>query len=311
MNSLLILGGQHKFSELELELLYKKFPKVNFVAYKDMDTDYIIKLITTLVNESQKTTMLLNTKALIPGDLLKYLTTNIQQNKIEYLSIQTFMETYLHKSYVPYELTDINFLEKIKPFSFIEKSIKFLFEYTVAIILLLFTFPIMFYAAYRIKRESPGPILFKQKRVGKDGKEFECIKFRSMHLNAEKDGARFATEDDERIYPWGKTMRSTRIDELPQLWNVLKGDMHLIGPRPERRIWIEEFEKEIPYYNERHIIKPGLTGWAQVLYPYGSNAYDAHQKLMYDLYYIKNWSPWLELQTIWKTIMVVLYRKGV
>jgi len=311
MSSLLILGEQHKFSELEIEELENKFADVNFIAYKDMDTDYIIGLISDLIENSEKTIILLNTKALIPSELLRYLTSNIKTNKIEYLTIQTFMEKYLLKSYVPYDLTDISFLEKVKPFSLIEKSIKAIFEYIIVIALLLITSPVMIYTVFRIRKDSPGPVLFKQKRVGKDGKEFECIKFRSMHLDAEKDGAKFATEDDDRIYPWGKFMRTTRIDELPQLWNVLRGDMHLVGPRPERKVWIEQFEKEIPYYNERHIIKPGLTGWAQVLYPYGANAYDAQQKLMYDLYYIKHWSLWLEAKTIWKTVMVVLYRKGV
>ena len=311
MSNLLILGEQHKFSVLELKELEHKFLDINFIVYKNMDTNYIIKLISELLDNSEKTIILLNTKALIPGKLLRYLTTNIKKNKIEYITIQTFMEKYLLKSYVPYDLTDISFLEKVKPFSIIEKSIKVIFEYIIASILLLLTSPIMLYTIYRIKKDSPGSILFKQKRVGKNGKEFNCIKFRSMHIDAEKDGAKFATENDERIYPWGKTMRTTRIDELPQLWNVIKGDMHLIGPRPERKVWIEQFEKEIPYYNERHIIKPGLTGWAQVLYPYGANAYDAQQKLMYDLYYIKHWSLWLEVKTIWKTIVVVLYRKGV
>jgi exopolysaccharide biosynthesis polyprenyl glycosylphosphotransferase len=311
MSSLLILGEQHKFSELEIEELENKFADVNFIAYKDMDTDYIIGLISDLIGNSEKTIILLNTKALIPSELLRYLTSNIKTNKIEYLTIQTFMEKYLLKSYVPYDLTDISFLEKVKPFSLIEKSIKAIFEYIIAIALLLITSPVMIYTVFRIRKDSPGPVLFKQKRVGKDGQEFECIKFRSMHLDAEKDGAKFATEDDDRVYPWGRFMRTTRIDELPQLWNVLKGDMHLVGPRPERKVWIEQFEKEIPYYNERHIIKPGLTGWAQVLYPYGANAYDAQQKLMYDLYYIQHWSLWLEAKTIWKTVMVVLYRKGV
>jgi exopolysaccharide biosynthesis polyprenyl glycosylphosphotransferase len=311
MSSLLILGEQHKFSELEIEELENKFADVNFIAYKDMDTDYIIGLISDLIENSEKTIILLNTKALIPSELLRYLTSNIKTNKIEYLTIQTFMEKHLLKSYVPYDLTDISFLEKVKPFSLIEKSIKAIFEYIIVIALLLITSPVMIYTVFRIRKDSPGPVLFKQKRVGKDGQEFECIKFRSMHLDAEKDGAKFATEDDDRIYPWGKFMRTTRIDELPQLWNVLRGDMHLVGPRPERKVWIEQFEKEIPYYNERHIIKPGLTGWAQVLYPYGANAYDAQQKLMYDLYYIKHWSLWLEAKTIWKTVMVVLYRKGV
>jgi len=311
MVNLLVLGEQHKFSALELEVLFQKFPKVDFIAYKDMDTDYIIKLISNLLSKSEKTVILLNTKSLIPHELLKYLTSSIKNNKIDYLTIQSFMEKYLQKSYVPSDLTDIGFLEKVKPFSIIEKSIKLIFEYTITIGLFLLTLPVMLYAVYRINKASPGPIFFKQMRVGKDGKEFECIKFRSMDIDAEKNGAQFATENDDRVYPWGKTMRATRIDELPQLWNVLRGDMHLIGPRPERKIWIEEFEKEIPYYNERHIIKPGLTGWAQVLYPYGADAYDAQQKLMYDLYYIKHWSPWLELKTIWKTVLIVLYKKGV
>ena len=106
-------------------------------------------------------------------------------------------------------------------------------------------------------------------------------------------------------------MRKTRIDEVPQILNVLKGEMHFIGPRPERKYWIEQFEKEIPYYNERHLIRPGITGWAQVMYPYGANAQDAKQKLMYDLYYIKYWNAWLELKVVGKTILIVLGKKGV
>ena len=164
MNSLLILGEQHKFSELEINELENKFLNINFIAYKDMDTDYIIKLISELISSSKKTIILLNTKALIPSELLRYLTTNIKKNHIEYLTIQTFMEKCLQKSYVPYDLTDISFLEKVKPFSILERSIKGLLEYTITIALLLSTFPIMIYAIYRIKKDSPGPVLFKQKR---------------------------------------------------------------------------------------------------------------------------------------------------
>ena len=106
-------------------------------------------------------------------------------------------------------------------------------------------------------------------------------------------------------------MRKTRFDELPQMWNILKGEMHLIGPRPERKYWVEQFEKEIPYYNERHLVAPGITGWAQVNYPYGSSVEDAKQKLMYDLYYIKNWNIWLELKIVWMTAMTVIKKKGI
>jgi len=126
-----------------------------------------------------------------------------------------------------------------------------------------------------------------------------------MVMDAEKDGIKFASKNDNRVFPWGKTMRKKRLDELPQMINILKGQMHLVGPRPERKYWVDKFEKNIPYYNERHIVKPGITGWAQVMYGYGENEEDARQKLMYDLYYIKNWSIILEIKIIWKTIFVV------
>jgi lipopolysaccharide/colanic/teichoic acid biosynthesis glycosyltransferase len=169
----------------------------------------------------------------------------------------------------------------------------------------------MLYSAYRIKKESPdGPIFFKQKRVGLNGKEFVCVKFRSMIPDAEKGNPQFASKNDPRVFKWGETIRKTRIDELPQILNVLKGDMHFIGPRPERKVWTEQFEEQIPYYSERHLIKPGITGWAQVMYPYGVNTEDAKQKLMYDLYYIKHWSLLLEMKVLWKTIKVVLNKKG-
>ena len=307
---MLVLGKQHIFSKLELETLQKKFTTIDFVEYKEIDSKEVIKQIASTVTKKEKTLIVLNTQALVPDELLRYLT-KLEQEGIQYLTIQSFMEKYLYKCYIPPNHTDISFLEEIKPFNLFERSIKFVIDYGITVIILTLTFPFILYAIYRIKKESDGPIFFKQKRLGQNGKEFTCIKFRSMSIDAEKNGAQFATVDDERVYPWGKTMRETRIDELPQLWNVLKRDMYLIGPRPERKVWTDEFEKEIPYYNERHIVKPGLTGWAQVLYPYGANAYDAKQKLMYDLYYIKHWSLWLEIKTIFKTIVVILSRKGV
>jgi lipopolysaccharide/colanic/teichoic acid biosynthesis glycosyltransferase len=170
----------------------------------------------------------------------------------------------------------------------------------------------MLYSAYRIKKESPdGPIFFKQKRVRANGEEFVCVKFRSMIPDAEKGNPQFTSENDSRVFKWGETMRKTRIDELPQMWNILKGEMHLIGPRPERKYWTDQFEKEIPYYAERHLVAPGVTGWAQVMYEYGANAEDAKQKLMYDLYYIKYWNIFLELKIVYKTAMTVVGKKGV
>ena len=307
---MLILGEQHRFSKLELEVLAKKFKNINFIKYKGVNTDELISQVSLLLKKKNKTLLLLNTKAPIPNEFISYLT-QVEFEGLEYISLESFMEKYLDKCYIPNELTNLNFLEKAKPFNRFDRFFKFIIDYSFSISILILSLPIMLFSIYKIKKESPGPIFFKQKRMGRKGKEFICIKFRSMGIDAEKNGAKFATEDDDRVFPWGKIMRSTRIDEIPQLWNVLRGEMHLIGPRPERKIWIKEFEKEIPYYNERHIIRPGLTGWAQVLYPYGTNAYDAKQKLAYDLYYIKHWSPWLEFKTVWKTILVVFSREGV
>jgi len=309
MHSLLILGEKHTFSDLEKVELSRHFTNIHYIKYKNVEVTAIIEKFDSFTKEHKPTLVLLNNKALIPHEFLNYLS-SLNKEHIDLISIQNFMEKYLLKCFIPPELIDISFLEKSKPFNKSQLAFKFTIDYLSSIGILLLTSPVMLYAIYKIKKESPGPILFQQKRVGKNGKEFTCLKFRSMKLDAEKDGAKFATENDERVYPWGRVMRSTRIDELPQLWNVLRGEMHLIGPRPERKVWIDQFEKTIPYYNERHTIKPGLTGWAQVLYPYGENAYDAKQKLMYDLYYIKHWSLWLELKTVWKTIRVILSRKG-
>jgi len=137
-------------------------------------------------------------------------------------------------------------------------------------------------------------VLFKQKRVGKDEKEFYCYKFRSMKTDIDYFN-HYTQKNDPRIFKWGDFMRKSRIDELPQLINVFKGEMHLIGPRAEWSELVNNYEKEIPDYHLRHIVAPGITGWAQVNYPYGANLEDTKQKLMYDLYYIKNWSLWLEI----------------
>jgi lipopolysaccharide/colanic/teichoic acid biosynthesis glycosyltransferase len=130
-----------------------------------------------------------------------------------------------------------------------------------------------------------------------------------MSIDAEKNGPKFALANDPRVFPWGKIIRDRKIDELIQIWNVLKGEMHFVGPRPERKIWTKEFEKSIPYYTQRHIVAPGITGLAQIKYQYGSGKLDAKEKLMYDLYYIKNWNIFLELEIIWKTILFVLTKQ--
>jgi len=180
---------------------------------------------------------------------------------------------------------------------------------------LCFYWPMDYYAPKsieKIQQQSPGDIFFRQLRVGLNNEEFECIKFRSMYLDAEKDGAKFASKNDSRIFAFGEFMRKMRIDEIPQVFNIIKRQMSLIGPRPEREYWIKkDFEPQIPFYNKRHLVRPGITGWAQVMYPYGENIEDAKQKLMYDLYYIKYHSLWLDIKIIYKTIKVIVAKEGI
>lgn len=176
--------------------------------------------------------------------------------------------------------------------------------------LLVATLPITLLAALLVRLESPGPVIYSQDRVGLHEKEFTVYKFRSMRQDAEKDGAVWAAENDPRITATGRFLRKTRIDELPQLWNVLKGDMSFIGPRPERMQFVRELKKKIPYYGLRHTVKPGLTGWAQVSYPYGASEEDARRKLEYDLYYIKNISILMDFRILFKTLGVVLFPRG-
>ncbi len=189
-------------------------------------------------------------------------------------------------------------------------KVKGLIDVAVAAVLLVICSPIMITAAILIKVSSPGRVFYKQVRTGKDGAEFTIYKFRTMVENAESDGARWAERNDPRISPVGRVLRKLRIDELPQLWNVLKGDMSFIGPRPERPSFAKDLEKHIPFYEIRNLIKPGITGWAQVMYPYGASIEDAREKLQFDLYYIKNYSLMLDLWIMFKTIRVVLGAGG-
>lgn len=229
---------------------------------------------------------------------------------VKLVKFEQFMESLLRKCFINYQSSDLTYLEQISAYSQSQYLIKRAIDIAAAVSLLALAWPVMLYAVWKIRRESPGPVIFSQARVGRGGKEFTLYKFRSMHVDAEKHGAQFATEDDPRAYAFGALMRKTRIDELPQLWNVLKGDLHFVGPRPERKVFTDDLEKEIPFYNERHLVAPGISGWAQVMYPYGSCTEDSRQKLMYDLYYIKNWSIWLEIETLVRTVGVVLGKKG-
>ena len=189
------------------------------------------------------------------------------------------------------------------------------FKRTIDLILSLFLLvvfsPPIALIALLIKLDSPGPVIFSQERVGRKGRIYRVHKFRSMVKDAEKiSGPVWAQDDDKRITRVGKIIRKLRFDEIPQLWNVLKGDMSFVGPRPERQVFVEKLEKRIPYFNERASVKPGITGWAQVCYRYGSSVEDAMEKLNYDLFYIKNMSILMDLLIVLRTIKIVLFRKG-
>ncbi|MEK6749943.1 MAG: TIGR03013 family XrtA/PEP-CTERM system glycosyltransferase [Pseudomonadota bacterium] len=187
---------------------------------------------------------------------------------------------------------------------------KRIFDIAVSSILLIFAAPFMVLAMIVIVIDDPGPIFYGQVRVGDKWKLFRILKFRSMRVDAEKHGAQFATHNDPRITRVGRLLRKTRIDELPQLFTVLKGDMSFVGPRPERPEFVERFSEKIPYYADRHRVKPGLTGWAQICFPYGASDKDAMGKLEYDLYYVKNYSLFLDLLILLQTAEVILWGKG-
>ncbi|OKY75656.1 MAG: hypothetical protein BM485_08020 [Desulfobulbaceae bacterium DB1] len=187
---------------------------------------------------------------------------------------------------------------------------KRLIDVIVSFFGLLVSLPLTLISAAIIKIESPGPVFYTQERVGEKGQVFNVIKFRSMRSDAEKDGPVWAMKNDTRVTRFGGFIRKVRIDEIPQMWNVLKGEMSFVGPRPERPVFVEQLTASIPYYSLRHSVKPGITGWAQICYPYGASEEDALRKLEYDLYYIKNLTISMDFWIIFQTIKTVLFQKG-
>ncbi len=182
---------------------------------------------------------------------------------------------------------------------------------SVSLVCLLVCLPLIPLIALAIKLTSPGSVFYQQKRVGRSGVVFNCYKFRSMSAGAEADtGPTWAGDDDPRITSVGRFLRRSRLDEIPQLWNVLRGDMAFVGPRPERPEFVEWLNREIPYYHLRHIVRPGITGWAQVCYKYGNTREDAKEKLQYELFYIKNLSLGLDLLVLFQTVKIILLGRG-
>ena len=305
---MIILGDRYNFSEVEKGRLKRRFSSINHISYKTIPIKECRVTIKEILKSENSKLIVLNTKAALPSELLTYLT-KLEIQGVRYMTIEHFIEKYLHKCLIIDETFNISFLDDIHSYTTAQKIQKRIIDFIAIILLFIPTIIAIIYSAYRVRKESPGTLFFRQERIGLGECEFTCIKLRSMHTDAEKDGAKFATDNDPRAFPWGEKLRKSKVDELIQLWNVLKGEMHFVGPRPERRIWTKEFEKAIPYYTQRHIVKPGITGLAQIKYQYGSGKLDAKEKLMYDLYYIKNWNIILELEIIWKTILFVLTKK--
>ena len=192
----------------------------------------------------------------------------------------------------------------------VSSAAKRIFDIAASALLLVLTGPVIALFALLVKLDSKGPAFFRQTRVGLYGQSFDLIKLRSMRTDAEANGAQWAQKDDPRVTRLGRFIRKVRIDELPQAWAVLKGEMSFVGPRPERPEFVADLEEKLPYYAERHMVKPGITGWAQINYPYGASIEDSRHKLEYDLYYAKNYTPFLDLLILLQTLRVVLWSEG-
>ncbi|WP_103626939.1 sugar transferase [Campylobacter concisus] len=309
---MIILGEKYAFTKLELEKLRKKFGQVNFLSHENSDAKALRSALENLIKSGDQRLIVLNTAKPVDSKLVRFLTLlhlKPKYKKIKFLNVENFLEIYLHKCYIPENGENLNFLDEIKPYGAFDYVLKRMIDYASCLVLFILLFCLKFYVKRKIDEQSPGSLYFLQSRVGLDAKIFKCHKFRTMHENSQHNP--YTQKNDIRVFKFGEFMRKTRIDEIPQCINVFRGDMHLIGPRTEWDILVHDYEKEIPYYNERHIVRPGITGWAQVNYPYGLNTHDAKQKLMYDLYYIKHWSLWLEIKIIVKTIAIVFKKKGI
>jgi len=225
-------------------------------------------------------------------------------SKISVIDLITFYEIIFKKLPLD-ELEESWFIEKVSLrrhfYDVVKRTIDVFFSLLLSLILL----PLMLIITILIKLTSNGPIVLKQKRIGENEKKFTLYKFRTMKIDAERNGAQWATKNDPRVTPVGRLLRRTHLDELPQLLNIIKGDISFVGPRPERPEFVSQLEEKIPYYEIRHLIKPGLTGWAQINYRYGASIEDAHEKLQYDIYYIKNCSLLIDVLILLKTVRLL------
>ncbi len=312
LNKVLIIG-RNKESEQLINYI-KENPQLGYRIKKvipEKATQLVFNLIEVVIKEKIQTIVTVSYPHR-DGTLLRNLY-HCLPLKIALFDLPSFYEHLTGKIPVSV-IEELWFLENLMTYRkrFYEFS-KRLFDFIFAIILGVLTLPFYPLIALIIKIDSSGPVFYNQKRVGQDSQIFKIIKFRSMIDSAEKNGAQWAQKNDPRITRVGKFMRKTRLDELPQLWNVIMGDMSFVGPRPERPEFVfgTNMEREIPFYQIRHLVKPGLTGWAQINFEYGSSIKDTIEKLQYDFYYLKNRSFLLDISITLKTIKIILSREGI
>ena len=301
IQNILILGNTKSRAELE-KLFSKTAPKMELWFMEKLSNETQISEFNAILITPDHKPNKYEQNALVDARL----------KGIPIFSLSAFFESFLYL--VPVNEISSNWFIRAEGFAMLHnqasKKIKRTIDVFAALIIVIVTFPIMIITSLLILICSRGTILFKQQRVGLNGKIFTMVKFRTMKMEAENNGPKWASNNDQRVYPLGKILRKTRIDELPQCWNILKGEMSLIGPRPERPEFTLKLRESIPYYELRHIVKPGITGWAQVSYPYGASEEDALKKLQYDLFYIKNFTLTLDLNIALRTLLVIIGRKG-
>ncbi|MCW3835282.1 TIGR03013 family XrtA/PEP-CTERM system glycosyltransferase [Sphingomonas canadensis] len=289
---------------------YVAMSEANRVIPEAIARDAIYNLAdhVVLLNASEVVLALEERRNALPmKDLLRIKTTGVHVNEIS---------TFLERETGRVDLQSVNpswliFSDGFSSGRMLSSMFKRLFDVTASLALLVLALPLIVLGAIAVKLDSKGPAFYRQRRVGLYGQGFDIIKLRSMRTDAEVAGqAVWAEKDDPRITRVGRIIRKTRVDELPQCWSVLKGEMSFVGPRPERPQFVEDLEQQLPYYAERHMVKPGITGWAQINYPYGASIEDSRQKLEYDLYYAKNYSPFLDLLILLQTARVILFPEG-
>lgn len=316
--NVLIFGSNHIENNIQEDIIASL--DYNYIGYisnnKSRATKYLVGNYAEMekIIKEKKIDLLVIVKDIRSPDFEKYLKRlfDLKINGLKVLSYEIFNEEIQKK--IDANTIDEEWLLQSNGFDILndgmEKNMKRGVDLVISLTLMVLLAPMALIVAILIKLESKGPVIFKQVRIGENMVPFKVYKFRSMKIHDPKKYSKYTQDNDKRVTKVGKFIRKTRIDELPQLFCILKGTMSFVGPRPEWDILAKEYEKKIPYYNLRHMIKPGLTGWAQVMYPYGENIEDTKRKLEYDLYYLKHQDLILDVLIIFKTIKVILFGKG-